>query len=233
MATAKTRQKIVASFLSLLGDKGWHGFEMADVARDAGVKLSVLRAEFPGKTACLRAFLSDIDQKVLDSIDPDMEGEPARERLFDVLMTRLDTLSPHKDAIRALRKAVQRDPQLALKLNREAVTSQRWMLTAAGIPANGPRAAVMSQALVVAFARVVDTWLDDEDPGLARTMSALARQLDEGEVWMGRLDRVSSFLKPFLSKVRERSGTRQDTPPPGADAAEDAASSSGASPSAA
>lgn len=233
MATAKTRQKIVASFLSLLGDKGWHGFEMADVARDAGVKLSVLRAEFPGKTACLRAFLSEIDQKVLDSIDPDMEGEPARERLFDVLMTRLDTLSPHKDAIRALRKAVQRDPQLALKLNREAVTSQRWMLTAAGIPANGPRAAVMSQALVVAFARVVDTWLDDEDPGLARTMSALARQLDEGEVWMGRIDRVSSFLKPFLSKVRERSGTRQDAPPPGGEGPEDAASPSGASPSAA
>ncbi|MCC4242875.1 TetR family transcriptional regulator [Stappia indica] len=233
MATAKTRQKIVASFLSLLGDKGWHGFEMADVARDAGVKLSVLRAEFPGKTACLRAFLSEIDQKVLDSIDPDMEGEPARERLFDVLMTRLDTLSPHKDAIRALRKAVQRDPQLALKLNREAVTSQRWMLTAAGIPANGPRAAVMSQALVVAFARVVDTWLDDEDPGLARTMSALARQLDEGEVWMGRIDRVSSFLKPFLSKVRERSGTRQDAPSPGGEGPEDAASPSGASPSAA
>lgn len=233
MATAKTRQKIVASFLSLLGDKGWHGFEMADVACDAGVKLSVLRAEFPGKTACLRAFLSEIDQKVLDSIDPDMEGEPARERLFDVLMTRLDTLSPHKDAIRALRKAVQRDPQLALKLNREAVTSQRWMLTAAGIPANGPRAAVMSQALVVAFARVVDTWLDDEDPGLARTMSALARQLDEGEVWMGRIDRVSSFLKPFLSKVRERSGTRQDAPPSGGEGPEDAASPSGASPSAA
>ncbi|WP_067340710.1 TetR family transcriptional regulator [Stappia indica] len=233
MATAKTRQKIVASFLSLLGDKGWHGFEMADVARDAGVKLSVLRAEFPGKTACLRAFLSEIDQKVLDSIDPDMEGEPARERLFDVLMTRLDTLSPYKDAIRALRKAVQRDPQLALKLNREAVTSQRWMLTAAGIPANGPRAAVMSQALVVAFARVVDTWLDDEDPGLARTMSALARQLDEGEVWMGRIDRVSSFLKPFLSKVRERSGTRQDAPPSGGEGPEDAGSPSGASPSAA
>lgn len=228
MATAKTRQKIVASFLSLLGEKGWHGFEMADVAREAGVKLSVLRAEFPGKTACLRAFLSDIDQKVLDSIDPDMDDEPARERLFDVLMTRLDALSPHREAIRALRKAVQRDPQLALKLNREAVTSQRWMLTAAGIPAGGPRAAVMSQALVVAFARVVDVWLDDEDPGLARTMSALARQLDEGEVWMGRIDRVSSFLKPFLSKVRER-GTRKDDSPPQADGPEDA----GASPSAA
>lgn len=228
MATAKTRQKIVASFLSLLGEKCWHGFEMADVAREAGVKLSVLRAEFPGKTACLRAFLSDIDQKVLDSIDPDMDDEPARERLFDVLMTRLDALSPHREAIRALRKAVQRDPQLALKLNREAVTSQRWMLTAAGIPAGGPRAAVMSQALVVAFARVVDVWLDDEDPGLARTMSALARQLDEGEVWMGRLDRVGRFLKPFLARARER-GTRQDDSPPQADGPEEA----GASPSAA
>lgn len=205
MATQKTKQKIVASFLTLVGERGWNGFEMTDIAAGAGVKLSVLRAEFSGKTACLRAFLSDVDQTVLDSIDEEMADQPARERLFDVLMSRLDALAPHKDALREMKRAAARDPQLALRINREAVTSMRWMLTAAGIPASGPRASVMAQGLAIAFARVVDTWLTDEDPGLARTMSALDRQLDEGESWMGRLDSVSRFLKPlFAAAARNR-----------------------------
>ena len=204
MATQKTKQKILASFLALVGERGWNGFEMTDIAAGAGVKLSVLRAEFSGKTACLRAFLSEVDQTVLDGIDEDMADQPARERLFDILMSRLDALAPHKDALRGMKRAALRDPQLALKINREAVTSMRWMLTAAGIKASGPRASVMAQGLAIAFARVVDTWLTDEDPGLARTMSALDRQLDEGESWMGRLDSVSRFLKPFLSAARNR-----------------------------
>ncbi|WP_306029339.1 TetR/AcrR family transcriptional regulator [Stappia sp. MMSF_3263] len=204
MATQKTKQKIVATFLQLVGERGWNGFEMTDIAAGAGVKLSVLRSEFSGKTACFRAFLSDLDQTVLDGIDEDMADQPARERLFDILMARLDALAPHKEALRRIRRAATRDPQLALKINREAVTSMRWMLIAAGIPASGPRASVMAQGLAIAFARVVDVWLEDEDPGLARTMSALDRQLDEGESWMGRLDSVSRFLKPILSAARRR-----------------------------
>ncbi|MBL6431741.1 MAG: TetR/AcrR family transcriptional regulator [Alphaproteobacteria bacterium] len=151
MATQKTKQKIVAAFLSLLAEKGWSGFDMSDVAEAAGVKLSVLRGAFASKTACFRAFLADIDQKVLDSVDPDMTDEPARDRLFDVLMSRLDALQPHREAVRALMAAARKDPQLALTLNGEARMSQRWMLTAAGLPSSGFRAQMIAQGLVVAF----------------------------------------------------------------------------------
>ncbi|MCA1299274.1 TetR/AcrR family transcriptional regulator [Stappia indica] len=207
MASQKIRQKIVAAFLDLLGEKGWHGFEMAELALAADVKLSLLRAEFPSKTACFKAFLAEIDRKVLDAVDPDMAEEPARDRLFDVLMARLDALSPYRDAVRALKRAVRQDPQLAVCLNGCALTSQRWMLTAAGITASGPKAQAMTQGLVLAFARVVDVWLDDADPGLARSMAALDRELDRGEVWLQRLDGLARFVRPFLK--RRRSGSRR------------------------
>ena len=202
MATQKTKQKIVAAFLSLLAEKGWSGFDMSDVAEAAGVKLSVLRGAFASKTACFSALLADIDQKVLDSVDPDMTDEPARDRLFDVLMSRLDALQPHREAVRALMAAARKDPQLALTLNGEARMSQRWMLTAAGLPSSGFRAQMIAQGLVVAFSRVVEVWLDDEDPGFARTMSALDKQLDDGEVWLSRLDRAAGFLKPLVRRAR-------------------------------
>jgi AcrR family transcriptional regulator len=198
MASQKTRRKIVETFLELVGERGWGGFEMAELAERAGVKLSALRAEFPDKIHCYKAFLSQVDQTVLDGIDPSMKDEPARDRLFDVLMARLDALEPSKPALRALSRDVRRDPQLALAFNGESARSQRWMLTAAGIPASGFRARMIAQGLVLGFARVVDVWLDDEDPGLAKTMAALDRQLDEGETWIGRADRLGSFLKPLF-----------------------------------
>ncbi|SDU29155.1 TetR/AcrR family transcriptional regulator [Stappia sp. ES.058] len=218
MATQKTKQKIVSAFLSLLAEKGWTGFDMSDVAEGAGVKLSVLRGAFATKTACFKAFVADIDQTVLDRVDPEMSDEPARDRLFDVLMTRLDALQPHREAVRALMTAARKDPQLALTLNADARVSQRWMLTAAGLPSSGVRAQMIAQGLVVAFSRVVDVWLDDEDPGLARTMSALDRQLDDGEVWLSRLDRAGRMLKPLMRRARTSRPAPSQSPDPDAPA---------------
>ena len=62
-----------------------------------------------------------------------MAEEPPRERLFDVLMRRLEALAPYKDAVRSLMRSARRNPGLALALNGMALRSQRWMLTAAGI----------------------------------------------------------------------------------------------------
>ena len=63
---------------------------------------------------------------------------PPRERLFDVLMRRLEILAPHREAVRSLLRSARRNPPLALALNGLAVRSQQWMLTAAGIERIGP-----------------------------------------------------------------------------------------------
>ena len=70
--------------------------------------------------------------------DADMAEEPPRERLFDVLMRRLEALAPYKEAVRSLMRSARRNPGLALALNAMAVRSQHWMLEAAGIGAVGP-----------------------------------------------------------------------------------------------
>jgi hypothetical protein len=81
------------------------------------------------------------------------------------------------------------DPPLALALNSIAVRSQQWMLAAAGIDAAGPGGMVRAQGLALLFARVLRTFVDDEDDN-ARTMAALDRELDRG----GRLLRMYGGL---------------------------------------
>jgi AcrR family transcriptional regulator len=125
---------------------------------------------------------------VLAGGDAELADEPPRERLFDVLMRRLEVLAPHKAAVRSLMRSASRNPGLAFALNSLSVRSQQWMLTAADIAASGPRGMVRAQGLALLFASVLRTWIDDQDRGLARTMAALDRALARGQRWSGLLD---------------------------------------------
>ncbi|SHM29835.1 TetR/AcrR family transcriptional regulator [Roseibium suaedae] len=198
MATAKTDEKILSTFLDLLSRHSYEEVSLPLIAEEAGVKLSDLRARFGSRLDLIEAFVAQIDRLVLDDADPEMSDQPARERLFDVLMTRLDHLTPHKQALRTLEKAALCDPGLLLHLNRMAVNSQNWMLAAAGIQIPGVKGKLVTQGLAISFARVVRVWLDEADEGMPRTMSRLDKELDAGEDWLGRLDKAQKMSKPFF-----------------------------------
>jgi AcrR family transcriptional regulator len=200
------RDKIIAAFLALLAERAFEEIGFADLAARAGVSLAALRGEFGGKLPIYAAFVKEIDRKVLMGGDADMAEEPPRERLFDVLMRRLEALAPHKAAIRSLMRSARRYPSLAFTLNGFAVRSQRWMLTAANIDAAGPRGIVRAQGVALLFAGVLRTFVDDEDDGLARTMAALDRALARGQRWSGFLDDLCRFAPRgrCLSRRRRR-----------------------------
>ncbi|HYA07407.1 MAG TPA: TetR/AcrR family transcriptional regulator [Xanthobacteraceae bacterium] len=187
-APTSDRDKIIAAFLELLAAERIEQIGFAEIAETAGVSLSQLRGEFSSTLAILAAYLKSVDRAVLAGDSADLADEPARERLFDVLMRRLEVLGPHREAVHSLLRSVRRNPPLALALNALAVRSQQWMLTAAGIKASGPRGMMRAQGLALLFAAVLRSWVDDEDPGLARTMAALDRALGRGQRLAGLVD---------------------------------------------
>src|SRR5216683_6286324 len=182
------RDKIIEAFFALLAEQAFEDIGYADLATRAGVSLATLRREFGSKLPIVAAYVKAIDRKVLAGGDADMADEPPRERLFDVLMRRLEALAPDRAAIRSLMRSARRHPSLAFAFNGLAVNSQRWMLTAANIDAAGPRGIVRAQGLALLFASVLRVWVHDDDPGHARTMAALDRALGHGQRWSGFLD---------------------------------------------
>ena len=201
------RDRIIDAFMALLAERSIEQIGFAEIAKAADVSLSELRQHFGSTLAILAAHVKDTDRAVLAGIDADMAEEPPRERLFDVLMRRLELLAPHKAAVRSLTRSAMRNPPLAFALNGLTVQSQQWMLTAADIGAAGPRGMVRAQGLAVLFASVLRTWVDDDDPGLARTMAALDRALARGQRWSGFLDgalRMASCAGRGRSRRRRR-----------------------------
>jgi AcrR family transcriptional regulator len=198
------REKIIAAFMALLAEKSIETMGLAAIAERADVSLADLRGEFASPIAILAAHVKELDRQVLSGSDPDMEEEDARERLFDVLMRRLELLAPHKEAVRSLLRSARRDPPLALALNAMTVRSQQWMLTAAGIGASGPKGMLRAQGLAVLFANVLRTWVDD-DADQTRTLAALDSQLARGQRFSSLLDdlfRIPAAACAFRERLR-------------------------------
>jgi AcrR family transcriptional regulator len=203
--TGSDREKAIAALMELLAEHSFEDIGLAEVAGRAGIKLSQLRAEFGSTLAILGAFTKQIDNAVLDGGDADMAQEPPRERLFDVMMRRLEALAPYKDALRSLMRSVRRNPGLALALNAMSVRSQSWMLEAAGIEASGPRGALRSQGAALMFARVMSVWIDEqEEDGLDRTMAALDKGLASAGRWDGFVGDLLSIPKCLMRGPRRR-----------------------------
>ena len=198
------RAKAIDALMALLADQSFEQIGLAEVAGRAGLKLSQLRAEFGSVLAIFAAHVKDIDRAVLAGGDADMTEEPPRERLFDVLMRRLEALAPYKEAVRSVMRSARRNPGLALALNAMAVRSQSWMLEAAGIGAHGPRGALRAQGAALMFARVLSVWVDDEEEGLDRTMAALDRGLASAARWVGFVDDLCAIPACLARGPRRR-----------------------------
>src|SRR5450759_757615 len=205
------RDKAVDALMALLAEQSFEDIGLAEIAGRAGLKLSQLRTEFGSTLAIVGAHIKDIERAVLaGGGGSDMAEEPARERLFDVLMRRLEVLAPYKEAVRSLLRSARRNPGLALALNAMAVRAQQWMLEAAGIGAAGPKGALRAQGAALMFAPVLSVWFDDDEPGLDRTMAALGRGLASAERGHGFLDDLCALPKCVLRGPRRRRRVRDE-----------------------
>ena len=191
------RDAIVEATMRLAADQPWNDIDIGDIAREAGVSLAEFRDLFPSKGAVLGAFSRKIDRAVLQGTTDELAGEPARERVFDVMMRRIDAMTPYKRALRRIAWAVRFDPLTMAALNQVGLNSQRFMLAAAGISTEGPLGLLKLQGAVVVFANTLDAWLEDDDPALARTMARLDRELRRGERLLERAEDVRRLTAPL------------------------------------
>ena len=111
-------------------------------------------------------------------------------------MRRLEAMAPYREGLREVAAWLRREPAAALAMNQAAMYSMRFMLEAAGIEAKGASGALKLQGLALAWARVLQTWLDDDEPGLSKTMAELDRVLTRGERAVAGVDRLSAVGEP-------------------------------------
>ncbi len=207
------RDRIIAAALRLAESRGWRELSLGEIAGEAGIPLAGMRREFQSKGQILAAFSRAVDQAVLEKF-PAPSADAPRDRLFDVLITRFEAMQPYRGGIRRIRDDLGRSFGETLAQLRPALKSQYWMLAAAGINGEGGRGLLRVQGLLGVYARVFPVWLDDDDPGLARTMAALDRRLRRGESVLRGMERIREGCEGFARAVRGRNEKEKAQEPP-------------------
>ena len=221
-----TRGKIVDALMELAAERRFEDISVRDICQAAGVSLADFRDAFPSKGAVLAGFSRRIDRAVLEQDTGELADESPRERLFDVLMRRLEAMAPYREGVREAIAWLRREPVAAMAMNQAAMNSMRFMLEAAGIEAHGASGALKLQGLALAWGRVIQVWLDDEEPGLSKTMAELDRVLTRGEQAAGGVDRLSALMSPFTALTQAvfdagRKARERRNPPPRKDDSDD------------
>ena len=164
------QREVVAAAFRLGGEQGWHTVSAASAARYAGLDLAEARRLFPSRMVIFARFGTLADQQALAHA---MTDGTVKDRLFDILMRRIDFVQKHRAGVLALGRFAVFNPPLSLWLARETVASMGWMLEGAGVSAQGLRGELRKQGLAAVWSWAMRAWARDESEELTATMAAL------------------------------------------------------------
>ncbi|MCC6716545.1 MAG: TetR family transcriptional regulator [Acetobacteraceae bacterium] len=197
---------LVAACFEQVAARGWLRLSIAEAARAAGIALVVARRRMPDRCALLLRFGALADARALQGAAP--EG-PARDRLFDLVMRRIDFLQAHRAGVVALLRAVPFDPPAALLLTAASLRSMAWLLEGAGIAAAGPQGGLRAAGMLAVWGWTVRAWQRDTSEDLAATMAALDAALT-------RAERAAGWLAPRPRVESPADSSTADSPHAGA-----------------
>ena len=181
--------RIIDATLARVASEGWRHLSLAAIADAAELPILRVYRTFGSKRAILRGLYRRVDAAALAEPPPAEPAERPRDRLFDLLMRRFDTLRPYKPTLEVLRRELPGDPATLLCAGASLLHSMRWMLEATNISTGGLRGAVAVKLTAAAYLSTMRVWQRDDSPDLARTMAALDARLRRIEPSLAPTDR--------------------------------------------
>jgi AcrR family transcriptional regulator len=204
MATQETTgaPDLLVTAFELIAEHGWSRLSLVAVAKRAGISPAAVYRELPGRAAVLRALNRRIDEAMLALDEAEIAGLPPRDRVFELMMRRLEAMVPFRPGLARLARAACCDPCLALATACRLDRSLAWLQDVAGVVRFGLRARIARRALGAAYLQTIRVWLTDETPDLGPTMAELDKQLR-------RVQNIAGLRPPPAGR-----GSREESPQP-------------------
>jgi AcrR family transcriptional regulator len=194
-ASAPHPDLLVTAF-ALLAERGWSGLTLPALAERAGLSLVEAHRQLPDRRATLWALSERIDQAMLAVERAELEGLPPRDKLFELIMRRLDALAPFRAGLARLARDGRRNPCIMVPLTCRLDRSLRRMQELAELRARGLCARLQRRALLAVYLQTLRTWLTDDSGDLAKTMAAL-------DALLRRVERVAGLRERPYRTGRE------------------------------
>jgi len=188
---------------------GWSDEALAMAARELGVPPARARLAFPGGSVeMIDAWFDSIDVAMLGAFPPErIAAMKIRERIRELVLFRLTTMLPHREALRRAFAilALPRNVATAAKLAWRAA-DRMWRV--AGDKATDFNHYTKRALLTGVYGSTSLVFIDDNSDDLADTRAFLGRRIDDvmgfekvKASWQGGRERLPS-LSRFLGRLR-------------------------------
>ncbi|MEM9685057.1 MAG: helix-turn-helix domain-containing protein [Pseudomonadota bacterium] len=167
--------------LRVAAERGWRSASLDDIAAAAGVDPTEMRRRFRCKGAVLTAIVETVERKAAAEPPDFDEEDTVRDRLFELLMQRLDILDESRDGVTSLLRDLSADPISAAAAAPAAMRRIGGILEQAGVPASGPVGVLRCKGLAAVWLAAINEWVRDDSPDHARTMATLDANLRRAE----------------------------------------------------
>jgi len=172
----EARVDLLEAALDLVARDGWQGYSPFTLARETGCGLAETVTQLGDRADILAAMGRRADMAMIDVDVDDLAEMSVKERVFELLMRRFESLKPARPALQQLRREAA--PEVWLEGLGNLRRAIKLVVDTAGISVHGPRRVVIGAALAAAYVQTGRVWLDDESEDLAATLAALDKQLD-------------------------------------------------------
>lgn len=171
--------------LEIIAERGWSAFSFGELASRAESSLAEIRKHFKSQASILDALSLRLDDAMLAVDQEELADLPPRDRVFELMMSRLEAMAPLRAGLQRLMNDVRKNPELVIMTACRLDRSMIWLQEAAGLRAQGLRSILQRQLLTAVYARTLASWSSDDSGDLAKTMASLDKQLRRIEGFAG------------------------------------------------
>ena len=178
---------IIDTALSLAGEVGWANVTLQKIGMETDLPEQEVKAIFSSERKILEAFRTRTDLQIVDRKTPNWSQGAPKDRLFEVLMERIDIIQPWKTGLASvasygIKQPIQGLP-LFIGLNKSMVTMLDYAQIRTG-PAGVPWQA---HGLTAIYLLVLRRWFSDDSDDLGPTMAELNEKLIEADRFLARV----------------------------------------------
>lgn len=191
-----TSSRLATAAFDLIPEQGWAALSLSDVAEKADVPQDEMRRVFPCKASLLAGMAAWVEARAQETPPAFEDEDTIRDRLFELMMERLDILADRRPAVAAILRDLPRAPLSALPAVPALLRHVGGILEEAGVSTGLPAGPLRCKGLAGVWLATLAVWVDDDSPDSARTMAALDRNLRRVEPLAQMLSPISQRLRP-------------------------------------
>jgi hypothetical protein len=172
--------EVVGSLMLMANATGWQHFEPSGLSLENNEISEALRDLLQTRESLFSLFLKMHDRQLLHLLPANFQEWPLREKIFELIMIRLDLLKPYKNLVKEIFESWSLLPEKIMILRHIAELIEHNVLSC---HESFPRKQTLSRIATLLYVMVVQHWIHDQSADGDATMAYLDQILAQSEDW--------------------------------------------------